>query len=139
MKDTKSKSDKSIVRDSSGRFVPGNQEGRKFPKGYAGKPKGAKNKKSLIARQFAEDVLYLNPKTKKPMTYLELCLYVREKADSSPRILNLLLDHALGKPVEQVHHRIVPTFNIIESPNPKDDSDEAEVLEGEQFKLPEGD
>ena len=137
MKDTKAKSGKSIVRDNSGRFLKGNQEG--FQKGAPGKPKGAKNKKSLIARQFAEDVLYLNPKTKKRMTYLELCLYVREKADSSPRILNLLLDHALGKPVERVQHRVVPTFVIADNKELKDNAEEAELVDGEQFKLPEGD
>ena len=50
-------STKEIVRDSQGKFVKGNKEGRKFPKGYAGKPKGAKNTKTLAAREFAHDVL----------------------------------------------------------------------------------
>ena len=101
MKDTKVKTGKSImVRDSDGRFVQGNKEGRKFQKGYAGKPKGAKNKRTLVARQFAEDVLYLNPETGKRMTYFELCMYTKKKADTSPRIFNLLLDHSIGKPVE---------------------------------------
>src|SRR5210317_2050602 len=59
MEKTKVIPGKSLVRDSDGRFVEGNKEGRKFQKGYSGKPKGAKNKKTLLARQFAEDVLYL--------------------------------------------------------------------------------
>ncbi len=85
----------------------GNKEGRKFQKGYAGKPKGAGNRKTLLAREFAEDVLYRNPKTGKNMTYHELCMYVKKKADSSPRILNLLLDHVLGKSPEQIHQEQV--------------------------------
>ena len=140
MKDTKVKSGKSImVRDSDGRFVKGNKEGRKFQKVYAGKPKGAKNKKTLLARQFAEDVLYLNHETGKRMTYFELCMYTKKKADTSPRIFNLLLDHCIGKPVEQVQHMVVPTINIIEAPDPKDKADEAELVEEEKFILPEGD
>ena len=82
MEKTKATSSKSIiVRDSDDRFVKGNKEGRKFPKGYAGKPKGAKNKKTLLAQQFAEDVLFLNPETGKRMSYLELCMYIKKKAD----------------------------------------------------------
>jgi hypothetical protein len=38
MKKTKVAAGKSIVRDSGGRFVEGNKEGRKFQKGYSGKP-----------------------------------------------------------------------------------------------------
>jgi hypothetical protein len=143
MKDTKIKSGKSImVRDSDGRFVKGNREGRKFQKGAPGKPKGAKNKKTLLARGFATDVLYLNPETGKRMSYHELCMYVKKKADTSPRILNLLLDHCIGKPIERVQHMEAPTFII--QPPPKDDTEEAdeaedaEVIDGEKFKLPEG-
>ena len=140
MKDNKAKSGKSIaVRDSDGRFVEGNNEGRKFPKGYAGKPKGARNKKNLVAREFADDVLHLNHETGKRMSYKELCMYIKKKTDTSPRILNLLLDHRFGKPVEQVQHRVVPTFVITDSTEPQDDAEEAEVIDGEQFKLPEGD
>ena len=139
MKKTKVATGKSIVRDSGGRFPKGNKEGRKFQKGYAGKPKGAKNKKTLLARQFAEDVLFLNPETGKRITYYELCIHVSKKADTSPRIHNLLLDHYFGKPVEQVKHRVeVPTF-IIHSNEPKDKAEDAAVVEEEQFKLPEGD
>ncbi len=96
VEEIKSESTKAIVRDSNGKFVKGNKEGRKFQKGYAGKPKGAKHKKTLAARQFVQDVLYLDPETGKKMTYKELCTYIQ-----SPRILNLLLDHFLGKPVEK--------------------------------------
>ena len=94
-------STKALVRDSNGKFIKGNKEGRKFQKGYAGKPKGVRNKKTLAAREFAHDVLYLNPETGKQMTYKELCMYIKKKADQSPRILNLLLDHCLGKPEEE--------------------------------------
>ena len=141
MKDTKAASGKSIaVRDSDGRFVEGNNEERKFPKGYAGKPKGARNKKNLVAREFADDVLHLNHETGKRMTYKELCMYIKKKADSSPRILNLLLDHRFGKPVEQVKHRVeVPTFVILDNKEPNDNAEDAEVIDGEQFSLPEGD
>lgn len=62
-----------LARASRGRFAKGNQEGRKFQKGYPGKPKGSRNRKTLLAKEFAEDVLYLNPKTGKQMTYHELC------------------------------------------------------------------
>ena len=125
-----------MVRDSDGRFVKGNKEGRKFPKGYAGKPKGARNKKNLVAREFAEDVLFLNPETGKRMSYFELCIYITKKADESPRILNLLLDHYLGKPVERFQHQVVPTF-VIQSV-PENNAEEAEVVDGKRFSLPEG-
>jgi hypothetical protein len=46
MDDITLESTKEIVRDSQGRFVKGNKEGRKFKKGYGGKPKGAKKKKT---------------------------------------------------------------------------------------------
>ena len=139
MKKTKVAHGKSIVRDSDGKFVKGNKEGRKFQKGYAGKPKGAKNRRTIAGREFAEDVLYLNHKTGKRMTYHELCMYTNKKADTSPRIHNLLLDHLLGKPVEQVKHRMeVPTY-IINVPEPEDKAEDAEVVEEERFKLPEGD
>ena len=137
MKDTKIKSGQSIlVRDSDGRFVKGNKEGRKFPKGYPGKPKGARNKKNVVAREFAEDVLFLNPETGKRMTYHELCIYIKKKADASPRILNLLLDHYLGKPVERYQHQVVPTFVI--HTEPKNNVEDAEVIDSERFQLPEG-
>ena len=102
-------STKAIVKDSQGKFVKGNKEGRKFQKGYAGKPKGARNKKTLAAREFAQEVLYLNSETGKQMTYKELCLYIKKKADQSPRILNLLLDHCPGNPTErhEREHRVI--------------------------------
>ena len=137
MKDNKAKSGKSMVRDSDGRFVEGNNEGRKFPKGYSGRVKGSKNKLTLVARQFAEDVLLLDPETGKRMSYFELCMYIKKKADSSPRILNLLLDHRFGKPVEQVQHRVVPTFVIVDNKEPNDNAEDAEVVEEEKFILPE--
>jgi hypothetical protein len=100
-------------------------------------PKGAKNKKTLLAREFATDVLYLDLETGKRMTYFELCMYIKRKADLSPRILNLLLDHILGKPVEQVQHREFPTWVVIKSTEPKDKAEDAEVVDEERFRLPE--
>ena len=140
MKDTKVAPGKSItVRDGDGRFVKGNKEGRKFRKGYSGKPKGAKNKLNILARQFAEDVLLLDPETGKRMSYFELCMYVKQKADTSNRLLIFFLEHLVGKPVEQVKHRMeVPTY-IINTPEPEDKADDAEVVDGEKFILPEGD
>ena len=136
----KSKSTKAIVRDSQGKFVKGNKEGRKFKKGSAGKPKGAKNRKTLAAREFALDVLYLDAETGEQMTYKELCMYIKKKADTSPRILNLLLDHALGKPVEQVQHE--QTVFILNPPEPqevKPAEEEGSIIEGEQtYMLEEG-
>ena len=47
----------------------------------------------------------------------------------------------MGKPVERVQHMEVPTFVVLDSPNPKDDADEAEdaeVIEEEKIILPEG-
>ena len=139
MKDTKAKSGKSIVSDRDGRFVEGKQEGRKFQKGAPGKPKGARNKKTLLTREIAEEVVRLDPETGKRMTNPELYMYMKKRAEISPRIFMFFLEHWLGKPVEQVQHRIVPTFNIIDSTAPKDDSEEAEVIDGEKFSLPEGD
>jgi hypothetical protein len=103
------------ARAPRGRFAKGNQEGRKFQKGYPGKPKGSRNRKTLLAKEFAEDVLYLNPKTGKEMTYHELCMYVKKRADSSPRILNLLLDHALSKPAETTQETV--TFILSSRPH----------------------
>ena len=137
----KSESTKEIVRDSQGRFVDGNKEGRKFKKGYAGKPKGAKYKKNLVAREFAHDVLYLDPETGKQMSYKELCIYIKKKADQSPRILNLLLDHAVGKPTER-HESEQRVMFIIEQPPPKEvkpAEEEGIIIEGkETFMLKEG-
>ncbi len=122
------------ARTSSGRFPKGNKEGHRFPKGGAGKPKGAKNRKTLLAREFAEDVLYLNPETGRQMTYHELCLWIKKKADSSPRILNLLLDHALGKPPEHIQQEQV-TFVINTGTDTA--AQDAQVVD-EQKYLPEG-
>jgi hypothetical protein len=137
MEKTKAAPGKPIVRDSDGRFVEGNKEGRKFPKGYPCRPKGAKNKKTLLAREFATDVLYLDLETGKRMTYHQLCMYIKQKADTSPRILNLLLDHCIGKPVEQVQHREFPTWVVINSTEPQDKAEDAKVVDEEQFSLPE--
>ena len=139
MKNTKVKSGKSIVRDSNGRFLEGNQEGRKFQKGAPGKPKGAKNKRTLLTREIAEEVVRLDPETGKRMTNPELYKYMKKRAEASPRIFMFFLEHWLGKPIDYVQHRMeMPTFNIIDGTKPKDDADEAEVIDGEQFKLPEG-
>ena len=125
--------DTSMVRANRGRFAKGNKEGRKFQKGYSGKPKGSRNRKTLIAREFAEDVLYLNPQTGNQMTYHELCLWVKKKADSSPRILNLILDHCLGKPEEHVQQQRVV---FILQPPPENKAQDAEVIVDEQLSLP---
>ena len=132
-------STKEIVRDSQGKFVKGNKEGRKFPKGYAGKPKGAENKKNLVAREFAHDVLYLDAETGEQMTYKELCMYIKKKADQSPRILNLLLDHCLGKPIEKVQQE--QTVFVINPPEPqevKPAEEEGSIIEGEKTYMLEG-
>jgi hypothetical protein len=138
-------------RDCMGRFSEGNTEGRKFPKGYDGRPKGIKNKKTLIAREFAYDVLHTDPETGKKMTYKQLVYYIAKKADASPRILNLLLDHYLGKPIERVEHEIqtihITTDRGESSPENKNiitiigedtTTEDAEVVEEEQKSLPEG-
>ena len=91
-----------IQRDSEGKFAKGNQEGRKFREGEGGRPKGSRNRRTIVAKQFAEDVLHLNPETGEEMTCKELTLYIARKADTSPRIPNLLVDHYLGKPVEKI-------------------------------------
>ena len=64
------------------------------------------------------------PEAGKRMTYQQLCVYIKKKADVSPRILNLLLDHYLGKPVEHVQHMAVPTFIFqkVEPPDAKAES-----------------
>jgi hypothetical protein len=72
-------------------------------------------------------VLYLNPHTGKQMSYHELCVYVKKKADTSPRILNLLLDHPLDKPPEQVEQ--MQTLFILHGPEKaQEDSQDALVL-----------
>ena len=72
------------------------------------------------------------------MTYQQLCVYIKKKADASPRILNLLLDHYLGKPVEHVQHQVVPTFIFQCVEPPGDKAQDAQVIKKEQFILPEG-
>ena len=94
--------DNKLATRNSGKFAKGNQEGRKFKKGEGGRPKGARNRRSIAAKEFAEDVLHLNPETGEQMTYKELTFFIARKADKSPRILNLLLDHYLGKPTEKI-------------------------------------
>ncbi len=145
------KVDKLVKRDRMGRFSEGNKEGRKFPKGYAGRPKGVKNRKTIIAREFAYDVLHTDPETGKKMTYKQLVHHIAKKADASPRILNLLLDHYLGKPIERVQQEI-QTIRIItdrgkSSPEDKNiitikdedmHTEDAVVVEEDQKSLPEG-
>jgi len=116
--------DNKIVKRDGGKFAKGNQEGRKFHKGEGGRPKGAKNRRSIAAKQFSEDVLHLNPETGEQMTYEELTLFIARKADQSPRILNLLLDHYLGKPTEKI--QLEPTAYIITG------KDDEELPEGDQ-------
>ena len=123
------------ARTSGGRFPKGNKEGHRFPKGHSGKPKGAKNRKNLIAQEFAHDVLYLDPETGRQMSYHELCLWAKRKADTSPRILNLLLDHALGKPPEHIQQEGVI---FIMSAKKDNDTQDAEVVDDGQKFLPEG-
>ena len=140
MEEIKSESTKEIVRDSQGKFVKGNKEGRKFPKGYAGKPKGAKNKKNLAAREFAQDVLFLNPDTGKQMTYKELCMYIKKKADQSPRILNLLLDHCLGKPVErhESEQRVIFQISGVSQEIKPAEEEDGIIIDGEEAYMLEG-
>ena len=139
VEEIKSASTKAIVRDSNGKFVKGNKEGRKFPKGYAGKPKVARNKKTLAAREFAQDVLCLDPKTGKQMTYKELCMYIKKKADQSPRILNLLLDHCLGKPKERHESEQRVVFQLCGvTQELKPAEEEGIIIEGEETYMLEG-
>ena len=145
------KVDKLVKRDHMGRFAEGNKEGRKFPKGCSGKPKGVKNKKTLIAREFAYDVLHTDQETGKKMTYKQLVYHIAKKADASPRILNLLLDHHFGKPIERVEQEITSIHittdrgkgspenkNIITIEGQDKNTEDAVVVEEEQKSLPEG-
>ena len=68
------------------------------------------------------------------MSCHELCMYVKKKVDGSPRILNLLLDHTLGKPQEQVQQQGV----YIISPKRDSQSQDAEVISEQRKCLPEG-
>jgi len=132
----KSESTKFIVRERNGKFVKGNKEGRKFHKDYADKPKGAENQKTLAARKFAQDVLYLNPKTGKQMTYRELSIYIKKKADQSPRILNLLLDHCPGKPTERDESEQRVIFQLCGVPQEvKPAQEESIIIEGEEMYM----
>ena len=70
---------------------------REFQKGHSGKPKGAKNRKTLIAQEFAHDVLYLDPETGKQMSYHELCLWAKRKTDTSPQDPQPVLRPCLGQ------------------------------------------
>ena len=127
---TKESNNQLVQRDHMGKFIKGNKEGRKFVKGAPGKPKGARNKKTVLAREFAQDVLHMNPETEEKMSYSELVRYISKKADESPRILNLLLDHYLGKPIERVQQeqRVFILSGAI-MPHNQDEDDVIEVEE----------
>jgi len=72
----------------------------------------------------------------KEMTCHELCTYIKKKADSSPRILNLLLDHVLGKPEEVVQ----ATVTFILSPRPQEakpiETQAVNIQVKDRFQLP---
>ncbi len=85
------------------------------------------------------------------MTYKQLVYYIAKKADASPRILNLLLDHHFGKPIERVEHEIQTVHiniarsesspekkNIITINDEDKNTEDAVVVEEEQKSLPEG-
>jgi hypothetical protein len=122
------------ARTSGGRFPKGNKEGHRFQKGHSG-PRVQRTGRPLSPGSSAHDVLYLDPETGRQMTYHQLCAWIKRKADTSPRILNLLLDHALGKPPEQIQQeQVVFIIN-----GPKDTkAQDAEVIDGDQKSLPEG-
>ena len=58
------------------------------------------------------------------MSYSKLIRYISKKADESPRILNLLLDHCLGKPIERVQQEqrvfILPGVSMSQAENEDD-------------------
>ena len=96
-----------VKRDPLGRFLKGNQEGVKFGKGnIAGRKRGSKNKKTVIAFEFARDCLGLDPETGKMMTYKELLIWIKKQAERSPRILVLLLEYYLGKPKDTIDQTV---------------------------------
>ncbi len=79
------------------------------------------------------------------MTYEELTLHIARKADQSPRIINLLIDHLLGKPVERV--QVEPRVFVIRCPDDEIQGGqelgrftlkESNAESGEQGSLPEG-
>ena len=80
-------------------------------------------------------MLYLDPETGRQMTYHQLCLWIKMKADTSPRILNLLIDHAIGKPPEHIQQEGVI---FIMSAKKDNDAQDAELVDGDQKCLPEG-
>jgi len=59
----------------------------------------------------------------------------RRRRMNSPRILNLMLEHCLGKPAEQVQHRVMPAFTM--HTVPQDNAEDAEVVEENKFSVPE--
>jgi len=87
-----------------GRFRKGiTPKGAKpFQKGNPGMPKGIKHKKTLLAQEWARDILHTDPETGKKLTTSQVRLMLAREARKSPRILNLLLDHYWGKPTEHV-------------------------------------
>jgi len=58
----------------------------------------------------------------------------RGKQTPVPRILNLFLDHALGKPPEQIHQEQV----VFIMSRKNTEAQDAEVMDGDQKSLPEG-
>ena len=74
------------------------------------------------------------------MTYKELCIYTKKKADQSPRIFNLLLDHALGKPIER-HELKQSVMFIMEGLPPKEvkpAEEEGIIIEDEETYMLKG-
>ena len=73
------------------------------------------------------------------MTYKELCIYIKNKADESPRILNLLLDHLLGKPTERHESEQRVIFQISKIPKEiRPAEEEGIIIEGEETYMLEG-
>ena len=86
--------------------------------------------------------IFLDADTGKEMTYKQLCIYTKKMADKSPRILNLLLDHSLGKPTErhESEQRVIFEIEGVTQQEVKPaKEEEGTIIEGEEtYMLEEG-
>ena len=73
---------------------------KKFEKGNPGKPKGAKNKRTLAIQQLCQDILEVDPFSGKKMTQDEFIHFMKWWAIQTPVVAKHILEHAHGKAKE---------------------------------------
>ena len=74
-----------------------------FQKGNPGKPKGAKNKKTLAVQKLCQEILRVSPETGKKLTNAEFIRHMKAWALQSQTVAKHVLEHAHGKPTDNIN------------------------------------